>query len=558
MRKSSNSRQIPVDVVGGSSYGRYNNVSSAKTYNMFLSKGGENDDRLWLINTAGYQRIYDLLPGGSGRGIFTSIRGNIIIAVVNNSVYSLDTNLNPTFIGNLNTVNGEVFIDENLSSQICIVDGVNAYIYNYAIHSPLTVQVIAGTLIPNFVDYHNTFFLFGNADTTNNGAFWYAYERATDTTIAPVAIPANGQFALQTKPDFAKAVVRLPGQGNNVLVLGTTVCEVWTQVGGLQGYVRNSTINVDYGCISVSTIARSDSFVAFLAVNEYSAPVIRVYTGQGSEPLSTMGIDYDLSSIKFPAQSTAMFVMQDGHLIYQLTFYNPKDNLTFIFDFSSGKFCHLSDQNYNYHPARNYVYFNNKTYFISLNNASIYQNSTDLTTYNENLPTVAQNAQINYTIPRVRITSTFRQEDSSQYRANNFTFTIEQGNDPLVTGLSLLNNQNFIITEDLFVPPDDVIYTEGGVPMITEDSGGPGGFGADGQPIPNNTIPYQPRVDLSISKDGGITWSNTVSENLHPLGYRQNIIQFTNMGLCNSLTLKLIFWGMSRFVVNNGVLDIAQ
>lgn len=556
MRKTPNSRQIPVNVVGGSTYGRYNNISSAKTYNMFLSKGGAEDDPYWMINTPGYQRILNLLPNGAGRGIFVSIRGDIIIVVVNTSVFALDINLNPTLIGNLATSNGEVFIDENLNSQICIVDGVNAYIYNYSLPPNLTVQAIAGTLIPGFVEYHNTFFLIGNANRSANGAFWYAYQMATPTTIAPISIPANGEFALQTKPDFALAVVRLPGQGNNVLVIGSAVCEIWTQVGGLQGYVRNSTINVDYGCISISTIARSDTFVAFLAINEYSTPVIRVYTGQGSEPISTMGIDYDLSSIQFPAQSTAMFVMQDGHLIYQLTFYNPKDNVTLFFDFSTQKFCHLSDHNLNYHPARNYVYFNGDTYFISLNNASLYLVSSDLTTYNENLPMGPINPQLVYDIQRIRITDTYRQENSAQFKANSFTMTMEQGNDPLVTGLSLLNNQDFIITEDMFVPPDDIVYTEFGVPVVDEDSGGPGGIGADGQPIPNNYIPYQPRVDLSISLDGGITWSNTVSRNLHPLGYRQNILQWENMGMCNALTLKLRFWGMSRFVVWDGVLDI--
>ncbi len=552
MRKTIDGRRIPINVVGSSTYGRYNKVSSAKTYNMYMSKGGKNEDDFWLVNTAGYQKIYDLLPNGIGRGIFASIRGNIIIAIVNSSVYSLDVNFNPTLIGMLATVNGEVFIDENLNSQICIVDGVNAYIYNYSLPANLTIQVGLGNLIPNFVEYHNTFFLFGNGDRTTNGAAWYAFQYATPTTIV-IATP--GQFALQTKPDFALAVVRLPGQANNVLVLGEAVCEVWTQVGGVENYRRNNTINIDYGCISISTISRSDNFVAWLAINEYSAPVIRIYSGQESTPISSMGIDYDLSIIKHPSESTGMFLMQDGHLMYQLTFYNPEDNLTLLFDFTTKQFFHLSDAHLNYHPARNYIYFNGVIYFISLNNASIYESSTDITTYNENILNAAvQDPALNMDIQRIRICDTIQEDDSAQFRVNNFVFTMEQGIDPLASALAIANNEDLLIAEDSVPGYDNVIYAEFGPALADEDSGGAGL--APGQP--NNNIPYIPRVDLSISRDGGITWSNTVGRDLNPLGFRQNIINWSNMGICNSLTFKLRFWGMDRFVVNNGVVDIYQ
>ena len=55
MRQTPNSERQPVKIAGGSTFGRYPKISSAKTYNMFVSDN-------WLINTGGYQRIYDLLP----------------------------------------------------------------------------------------------------------------------------------------------------------------------------------------------------------------------------------------------------------------------------------------------------------------------------------------------------------------------------------------------------------------------------------------------------------------------------------------------------------------
>src|SRR5690606_18789143 len=114
-------------------------------------------------------------------------------------------------------------------------------------------------------------------------------------------------LTLQTKPDFAKACLRIPSKGNNLLVMGSIVSEIWTNVPGLQIYQRQSSINIDYGVASVSTIAASDDMIAWLGINEKSSPAIMVMTGGGAQRISTDGIDNLLSRVQFPDQSTAMF-----------------------------------------------------------------------------------------------------------------------------------------------------------------------------------------------------------------------------------------------------------
>ena len=169
------------------------------------------------------------------------------------------------------------------------------------------------------------------------------------------------------------------------MVFGTTVCEIWTQVGGIQNYRRNQSVNIDYGCLSVSTIGSCDQYTAWLAINEDNSPIILVYSPQGLKRISSDGIDHLLDNIHVPSDSTALFYTQDGHLFYQLTFFNPKDNLTLVYDFNTEKFFNLSDQDGNHHPARKMVYFDGSPYFISLNNASLYLSDTRITIYNENL-----------------------------------------------------------------------------------------------------------------------------------------------------------------------------
>src|SRR5258706_5627570 len=118
--------QIPVKIVGSSIFGRHPIISDERTWNLFIS-----DD--WLLNFAGYEQAVEILPAGiEGRGLFHSTRGNFLLAVFSNRVYRIEPNLGFSYLGNISTSTGEVFMDENLSSQIAIVDGsTNAYIYNY-------------------------------------------------------------------------------------------------------------------------------------------------------------------------------------------------------------------------------------------------------------------------------------------------------------------------------------------------------------------------------------------------------------------------------------------
>ena len=552
-------QNVPVNVVGSSIFGRYPKISLEKTYNMFIS-----DE--WMVNYAGFQKVADILPQGEGRALFHSVRGGFLLVVVSSAIYIVRANLLPVFVANISTVTGEVFIDENLSSQICLVDGQSAYIYNYT-NNTLTKQTLTylgNPIIPSYVCYHNTFFLIGSAIGSINSQNWYAFQFDTDTTIS-----LNTQFSLQTKPDSAIAVKRLPGRGNNVLVIGSTVCEVWTQVGGLENYRRTQSFNIDSGCVSLSTIAANDKYLVFLSQNENNSPTILTTDGASMEHISTDGIDYLLSTITHPEQSTAFFFREDGHLFYQLTFFNPADNLSLVHDFDTHKFFHLSDQNLNYYPARQAVYFDENTYFISLKDASLYHMGTEFITYNYDLDQTVLGDEI----PRIRICKSLRLDDSSRFRVNLFTFWIEQGtsdnyilnpNDVFCTDLLITEtgNHNIITELDMLIQAQEgsclinpmcsgFLITELGFPIITEM--GIPILAEGGSCVSVFDIP---RVDLSFSKNGNQSFSNVVGDNLNARGVYPNQIRWWRMGQANEFTIQLRFWGYQRFVVKDGVAEV--
>jgi len=538
-RITPNADSVPVAIVGGSTYGRYQKISPARTYNMYISTANNDKDQ-WLISFPGYRKILEIEPSGDGRAIFNSIKGSFVIFVVNATVYRIDANLSfIQLIGSLNTTSGEVFIAENLNQQIVFVDGTDAYIYYYGMSGTTIVQLtLDANLTPNYVEYHNTYFLFGNGATGPNGSEWYIYspDPGDDENLTLVT-----NLAIQTKSDYALAVKRIPSYGNNVLVLGKSVCEIWTQIPGTQIYQRNPSINIDYGCVSVNTIDSGDTFIVWLARNAAEAPVIMYYDGRENKRISTDGIDYTLSQIQHPEDSTAILYRTDGHLFYQLTFYNDADNQTIVYDFTTGLFFNLSDYALNYHPARQIVYFNNTQYFCAINNGSIYELSPTLTYIDENpISDPDPDSSLIYPLQLIRTTPSIRQANSQRFIANSFVLTLEQGVDTNYNGEL---GVNYIISQD-----GDFIITEDNEFMVTENSATSNNFVGQGD--------YTPRIDLAISQDGGVTWSNYVPRTLHPLGYRKNILYWESMGVANDLCFKLRFWGLSRFVVNNALCDI--
>lgn len=538
VKKVNNSDQVPIDLNTSSKFGVYQKISVEKVYNLFAS-----DE--WMINYAGFVAVSILLSSGQGRGLFISIRGGFIIAVVASSVFRLSTSLAPQLVGTIATSTGEVSIDENLNQQIAIADGEYLYIYSY-LTGDLTQQAITYTpavgspytIRPNYVTYHNTFFLLGSNPVSTNPQLWYAATFDTDDTVQ---VATQDAFTMQTKPDFALAVVRLPGRGNNVLVFGSAVAEVWTQVGGTENYKRIQSFNIDQGCVSTDTISASESYVCWLGKNETNSPAINVTDGASVKQISGDGIDALMGSIVRPDLSTAFFYRQNGHLFYQLTFYDPADNLTLTYDFNTEKFYHVCDENMNYHPARQIVYFNEKTYFVSLNTGALYEMSTNHYNYVYTTDPLDEGE----VVPRIIVCKTVRREDNSRFRVGYFSFWLEQGVNDFFDNSTGIFCTGELITEDTGEP---IVEEDGVTTLLAED----------GYCI--STLDG-PRVDMSFSKDGNQSFSNIVSRPLNPNGVYRNQIRWDRMGQCNEFTIQLRFWsnsGGQRWCIGGGILEISS
>lgn len=519
---------IPLKIVGGDSYGRTPKINAERTYNMFVSDG-------FLVDTPGYKKAIDYPGRTVGRAIYSSDRGGFMLCVVDNVVFKISgpkNFLTSQELFRLDTFAGDVFIDENLAGQIALCDQQDLWIYNFITNAPAVKATLPLTLTrPGYVTYHDGYFIVPDAAGTqwflsapNNGLSW---------NWGAGGQPVAG--ALQTKPDSPVAVLRAPGKGNLIYVFGRNVLEMWYNNGSqLFPYQRQNSISVDYGCLSPTTIATMDNFVAWLGVNEKSGPVIMMSEGSNFTRLSTDGIDYRLADIQFPQQSYAFFFKQDGHVFYQITFFNPVDNISLLYDFNTQMFFSVTDEQMNHHVAEAVAFYNNTYYFVSIDDGSVFELNSNFTTYDYNIPGQSDNNQIKE-IPRVKICNNVRQIDSSPVIANSLTFTIEQGTDDLYKG-----------TKKRY------ITSEGGKVISSETRPGYVGILTSSEAINDR---YVPRVDMSISKDGGQTFGSFVSKDLNPLGKRKNRVIFWRMGRVNDMVVQLRFWSKSRIAVTDGVIE---
>lgn len=495
-------QNLPLNIVGSSTFGRYPKISQAQTWNMIISDG-------FLVPSAGYKLKAELSVNGVGRGIFTSTRAKKMIAIIGNMAFVIDPQLNFSPIGTLETFSGDVFMDENDNNQIAICDKNKIYIYKYLTGEFITVVT---DFTPGYIAFQDGYFI-APVIGTNVGSGTWRLSALNDGTSWPFSASTVGTF--QTKPDQPVACIRFPGRGNLLFVMGTNVTEIWNDIGNFPyPYQRNSSTNIDYGCINPATIAFGDSFVVWIGVNEKMGPVILYSTGGEAQQISTDGINFKLAHINNPSNSFGFLFKQDGHLLYQFTFNDPADQLTFVYDFTTQKLFNFSNETMDAHIAKKVSFFNDTYYFVSTIDGNLYELSSVFTNYDYS-PNPAIQTIVNE-IPRIRICDTFRLPDTSPFITNNLSFILEEG-EPNVLSENYLQQQ----TTNL-------------------------------QAIQSR------RVDLSISIDGGETFGSAAPYFLNPPGKRRNRIQYWRLGYANEMTTQFRFWGFQRFVVGDGIMKVYQ
>lgn len=530
-------KEVPLNIVGGNKFGRYNKISNEETFNMIVSDG-------FLVPYAGYSNKITVSPA-VGRGIYQSNADDAIYMVCGSLAYRIDKNFDVQVINQtspLLTDTGDVFISENNNAQIVITDYKRVYVYNYAKNTKYqkgqwlqsttasvtdpSKQFSVSFDSPGYVSFQNGRMIIANYGSQN----WYLSDE-NEATSWPN--DARHVGALQSKPDTIQACVPAPGAGNNLLVFGHNVIELWQDLGKAKfPYQRNSTFNIDFGCLNASSIAAMDDSVVWLSANEQSGATLMQFKDNNAVQISTDGMDFKFASLSNPNNCTGFLFRQDGHLGYQFTF--PEDNLSYFYDFETQMFFTLTDENFNYHIAQNVVFYNNYYYFASLNDGVLYEFGTQFTNYKYS-DTKSEE------IPRVRICPPFRLPTQRYFIIKSVGFTVENGRP------NAIEVKKFTSVVDLTSQDGNQLITQDGNLLITNQ----------GQ-VDTVVELASECVDLSISRDGAENFGASIRLNMNPTGKRQSRFIWQRLGRANDVTLMFTFWGYGRFLATDGLLELYE
>jgi len=479
-------KDLELKIVGSNLFGRFPQISPEETFNMIIS-----DDA--LVPFAGYARVVQISDQGVGRAIFSSQILKKLFVVIDNDIYAFDRNFAQTYIGQMDSYEGDVFIDENNNGQVIFSDQQSLYIYDI-LAAPTFSKLTATDLgfRPGYLTFQTTYIISPGLDTH----FWYI--SGPNQAKSWNASSSQQQGAIETKPGNCVACVRFPGRGNLLLVFGDNVTELWQNVGAtLFPYQRNQNTNIDYGCINPATIATNEKMVCWVGQNEKSGIAIMYTNGANIQKISTDGIDYKLSQLQHPSDCYGYMLRLDGHVCYIVTW--VKDNLSYLYDFNTGKFYTLTDENMNAFIPKAVAFFDERYFFVSIRDGNLYEISSEFPTYDYGDGDVKE-------IPQIRVCPTMMLPDQSRFKTGYVGFTVRQG------------NFNFTL------PADDLV----------------------------------PRIDLTISNDNGVNYGSAVSIDMFPLGQRANRLMWYNLGAANNLTCQFRFHGYGKYIVKDGIQGIMQ
>lgn len=472
-----------IDITTGHNPSRYPQVTNAQLNNFYISN---QESGACLLPTPGYKSVNTTFEDTNSRAIFFSIVLGGIIAVFGRNVYlfkditSSGVIINPDLP--LATENGTVFIDENDINQIVLSDGASLYVIVKGTQTKFQLAPIPQGVIPTNIVYLDTYFITSDKLT---GKF-YISGNNTALTWNPL------DFSLINSKTVGVATIN-----RQLLVFGEQETGVYYDAGVVPfPFQRTNTFAIEYGCVSVDSIAQGFGMVCWLAVNKQSDPVLMMSSGGAPKSLSSENIDFIISDLESPQNCDAFMYQSDGHIFYQINFYS--DDLTLLYDFTTRKFSSIIEKEVNPSVSNKFIEtmssvqyltaVGNKAYCLLRDRAFIYEFSNKIPTND------------GHQIPRSVITNNIYKNEPIQI--SQVRVWAQQGQ---------------------FKNPDNEAYCR-----------------------------------LLVSKDVGVTYNIMDQQKMSPLGKRDSFIIFWGLGKSYRWTFKFEFYSDSPVVFMSAQMKIGE
>jgi hypothetical protein len=273
------------------------------------------------------------------RALATMPGGQIMLAIVGNTLYTISAFFTATAVGTLLTTSGPVQITNN-GVAAYFGDGASRYSYTIATGVFAVVASTDGAFTgADRCDIIDNYIIYNRPSTQQWGA----------TSPLSVVSPALSFSSKDGAPDNLVAAVV---NNRSVFLLGELTSEAWTDAGLFPfPFQRVQGTSTQHGCASKNSIARLGNSFAYLSQDNRGQALVVYMDGYSVTQISTHAVTNSLLG-QVIKDAIGYTYQMEGHECYVLTF--PTADITWVYDLAT-QLWHkwLSVDSYNvYHRHR--------------------------------------------------------------------------------------------------------------------------------------------------------------------------------------------------------------
>lgn len=289
-------------------------VSAQQCVNMYAER--EPPDAKTSVAILGAPGITTFLSAGSGPIRGTHIMNSVLYVVSGNWLYSVDSTNTVRALGGPITESPNMVSMADNGTQVCIVTGVNGYIYA---STGGFQQISSANFHPaNTVTFFDNYFVFD----------WVGTNKYFISSILDGLTYTGLDFAsAEVDSDFVLATIN---QQENLLIFGERTIETWYDAGATSfPFQRYDGATIQRGCAAALTPIKEDNSVFFLGDD------LIFYRLNGIIPVrvSTHAIEYAWGQYTTVSDAYCFSYTTAGHKFVVLTF--PTASATWVYDIST-------------------------------------------------------------------------------------------------------------------------------------------------------------------------------------------------------------------------------
>lgn len=468
-------QDLDFDIIGGFKKQEFVEFDPQETVNMFEVNDPQGKKGKALFPTPGLNlengTVFDVTGGGRALYFFN----DRMYAVVSNNFYQIDSSLNYSVIGTLNTTTGYVGFANN-ETQLVLVDGIDGWIFDSSVPSFTKITDLDFPNNPTDVIVLSNRFIVSDADSKV-----LKFSDPGD----PFSWDPLNFFSMSSYPDEVIALETLNGQ---IYIMGKRSTEVWFDAGAPSLPFRRQNPTYEFGSTSSGSVVSAFGILVWLSRTNQGIGSIVATTGGRPTAISNQALDTELGTYEDVNDASSYIYKNElGHIMYVINFTN--DNASWMYDFHTQQWSKLEYKANDRHLGQDHTYFNNKHYVIDYSGPNLYELSNAYSTDN------------GVSIRRSRTTTILTVPTYNYIIVNKMTIDMKHG-----TGIEHGLDEN-------------------------------------------------PKVFLSISYDGGISYGNSLSTNIGKIGRRTFKSSFYRLGRSDSFVFKIEHYNDVPFVLLGGFVN---